>query len=61
MPILDEAALKEFHPLVKSVPTRIGKKQIKTLRDLEKTLLFLAPASIPNVVTGCAFAHGVWR
>jgi len=42
-PILAEAALKEFHPLIKAVPKRIGNKQIKTLRDLEKTLLFLAP------------------
>ena len=60
-PILEEAALKEFHPLIKAVPTRIGNKQIKTLRDLEKTLLFLAPASIFMTISDCAFAHGVWR
>jgi hypothetical protein len=27
------------------VPLRIGDKEIKTLRDLEKTLIFLAPVS----------------
>lgn len=44
-PILREEALKDFHPLIKGVPQRIGKKEIKTLRDLEKTLIFLAPVS----------------
>ncbi|EMC93185.1 hypothetical protein BAUCODRAFT_113280, partial [Baudoinia panamericana UAMH 10762] len=42
-PILDEKALQEFHPLVERVPERIGNKDIKTLRDLERTLIFLAP------------------
>lgn len=44
-PILLEDSLKEFHPLIRSVPKRIGKKEIKSLRDLEKTLIFLAPVS----------------
>ncbi|KAF2723112.1 hypothetical protein K431DRAFT_283279 [Polychaeton citri CBS 116435] len=42
-PILREASLKEFHPIIKDVPKRIGNKEIKTLRDLEKSLIFLAP------------------
>ncbi|EME48795.1 hypothetical protein DOTSEDRAFT_40082 [Dothistroma septosporum NZE10] len=42
-PILHEESLKEFHDLIKSVPSRIGDKEIKNLRDLEKTLIFLAP------------------
>ncbi|USW47616.1 Putative Zinc finger C2H2-type [Septoria linicola] len=42
-PILKETALSDFHDLIKSVPIRIGDKEIKTLRDLEKTLIFLAP------------------
>lgn len=42
-PILAEPALKEFHPLIKDVPRRIGAKEITNLRDLEKTLIFLAP------------------
>ncbi|KAK3053440.1 hypothetical protein LTR09_005609 [Extremus antarcticus] len=42
-PILAEEKLQEFHPLIKDVPARIGKKEIKNLRDLEKTLIFLAP------------------
>ena len=44
-PILAEESLKEFHPLVKEVPSRIGSKAITNLRDLEKTLIFLAPVS----------------
>lgn len=42
-PILREPSLKEFHQLVKDVPHRIGSKEIKNLRDLEKTLIFCAP------------------
>ncbi|KAK1081367.1 hypothetical protein LTR48_007498 [Friedmanniomyces endolithicus] len=43
VPILNEQALKDFHPLIEKVPKRIGNKEIKTLRELEKTLIFLAP------------------
>lgn len=42
-PILREQSLREFHQLIKDVPHRIGTKDITTLRDLEKTLIFLAP------------------
>jgi hypothetical protein len=42
-PILAEECLKDFHSLVKDVPRRIGEKNIRNLRDLEKTLIFLAP------------------
>ncbi|KAF1839915.1 zinc finger transcription factor ace1 [Cucurbitaria berberidis CBS 394.84] len=42
-PILAEESLKDFHPLIKDVPRRIGEKNICNLRDLEKTLIFLAP------------------
>lgn len=45
-PILNEPALKDFHKLVNQVPRRIGDRQITNLRDLEKTLIFLAPVSI---------------
>ena len=45
-PILREQSLKDFHPLVRGVPRRIASRQITTLRDLEKTLVFLAPVSI---------------
>jgi hypothetical protein len=44
-PILAEETLKDFHPLIKDVPRRIGEKSICNLRDLEKTLIFLAPVS----------------
>ncbi|KAJ5668503.1 uncharacterized protein N7477_007073 [Penicillium maclennaniae] len=43
VPLLKEPKLKPFHPLVQSVPARIVNKQITCLRDLEKTLLWLAP------------------
>ncbi|KAL1590406.1 hypothetical protein WHR41_00930 [Cladosporium halotolerans] len=42
-PILREPSLKEFHQLLKDVPHRIGSREIKNLRDLEKTLIFCAP------------------
>ncbi|KAJ5336859.1 uncharacterized protein N7506_004881 [Penicillium brevicompactum] len=45
VPILKEPRLKPFHSLVRSVPQRIINKQIVCLRDLEKTLLWLAPNS----------------
>ena len=46
-PILKEEALKDFHPLIEDVPARIGAKFITNLRDLEKTLIFIAPVSAP--------------
>jgi len=59
LPILKEETLKEFHPLIKDVPNRIGNKEIKNLRELEKTLIFLAPVSERvRVKSNCAFAHG---
>ncbi|RDI89344.1 hypothetical protein Vi05172_g647 [Venturia inaequalis] len=42
-PILHEESLKEFHPLIEDIPRRIGARFISNLRDLEKTLFFLAP------------------
>jgi len=59
VPILREAALKEFHPLIKDVPVRIGKKEIKNLRELERTLIFLAPVSQGIRIPLSAFTHGV--
>lgn len=43
IPILREKRLEPFHPLVKGLPQRIGQREITCLRDLEKTLIFLAP------------------
>ncbi|KAK4545724.1 hypothetical protein LTR36_002678 [Oleoguttula mirabilis] len=56
-PILREAALQEFHPLINSVPERIGNKEIKNLRDLEKTLIFLAPRTIRVLHTTVTTLH----
>jgi hypothetical protein len=47
--------LKPFHPLVRSIPQRIINKQIVCLRDLEKTLLWLAPVCLDIVLI-----HGYW-
>ncbi|KAL8986997.1 MAG: hypothetical protein Q9177_003761, partial [Variospora cf. flavescens] len=44
-PIIAEASLKNFHPLVRGIPYRVGRKEITCLRDLEKVLLWLAPVS----------------
>lgn len=55
-PILREESLKEFHPLIKDVPHKIGNKDIKNLRDLEKSLIFLAPVSDRNLSAISAFS-----
>lgn len=57
-PILREESLKEFHDLIKTVPERIGDKEIKNLRDLEKTLIFLAPVSLDVLSVDGAIAYG---
>ncbi|KAL2352206.1 hypothetical protein BJ546DRAFT_988868 [Cryomyces antarcticus] len=56
-PILEEKSLQAFHPLLKDVPRRIGQKHITSLRDLEKTLVFLAPVSQRVRVTDCPLAY----
>ncbi|KAF2088301.1 hypothetical protein K490DRAFT_73249 [Saccharata proteae CBS 121410] len=56
-PILREPSLKEFHPLINQVPHRIGSKDINNLRDLEKTLIFLAPVSSDDSCLDDAVAH----
>ncbi|KAJ5702328.1 Zinc finger C2H2 [Penicillium malachiteum] len=57
VPILKEPKLKPFHPLVKSIPTRIVNRQIVCLRDLEKTLLWLAPKFSSSPHTYLNFAE----
>lgn len=44
-PLLATPSLKDFHPLVRDCPRRIHQKEIVCLRDLEKTLLLMAPVS----------------
>jgi uncharacterized C2H2 Zn-finger protein len=55
-PLLDEASLVDFHPIVRDCPRRINEKEIVCLRDLEKTLVFMAPVSDSrdDVVSGVA-------
>ena len=50
-PILGEERLKDYHGLIGDIPHRIGDRAITCLRDLEKTLIYLAPVSTK-------FAHG---
>ncbi|KAI9797382.1 MAG: hypothetical protein M1825_006011 [Sarcosagium campestre] len=58
-PILRGSALKEFHPLVRDIPRRISEKEILCLRDLEKTLLFLAPVSACSSLDKLGFAYWI--
>jgi hypothetical protein len=44
-PLLAKPSLKDFHPIVRDCPRRIHDKEIVCLRDLEKTLVFMAPVS----------------
>jgi uncharacterized C2H2 Zn-finger protein len=60
-PILAEESLKEFHPLIQDVPRRIGEKNICNLRDLEKTLIFLAPVSGIRYLSESAKAYCIFR
>ena len=58
VPILKEKSLKDFHPLVKGIPIRVGRKEITCLRDLEKVLLWLAPVSGFHQIRERRLAHG---
>ncbi|PHH75478.1 hypothetical protein CDD80_2348 [Ophiocordyceps camponoti-rufipedis] len=42
-PLLARADLKDFRPVVTEIPRRVKSKDIVCLRDLEKTLIFMAP------------------
>lgn len=56
-PILAKPSLKDFYPIIRDCPRRINEKEIVCLRDLEKTLVFMAPVSdlhSDDVVRGVA-------
>lgn len=53
-PLLERSTLKDFEPIVLDIPRRIRSKEIICLRDLEKTLVFMAPVS--QLLTD----NGVW-
>ncbi|KAK8056812.1 Zinc finger transcription factor ace1 [Apiospora rasikravindrae] len=44
-PLLAKPSLKEFESIILDCPRRIQENQIVCLRDLEKTLIFMAPVS----------------
>jgi hypothetical protein len=60
-PILAKSSLKDFHPIVRDCPRKIHDKEIICLRDLEKTLMFMAPVSELQVDVGWGVAHWFWR
>ena len=51
-PLLAKQSLKDFHPVVLACPRKIQSKEILCLRDLEKTLLLIAPVSELRVNKG---------
>lgn len=51
-PLLEAETLKDFQPIILDVPRRIRSKDIICLRDLEKTLVFMAPVSKLSNDTG---------
>ena len=57
LPILKEGTLKAFHPLIRTIPYRVGRKEITCLRDLEKVILWLAPVSGSRHVRERSLAH----
>ncbi|KAH8593667.1 hypothetical protein B0O99DRAFT_515434 [Bisporella sp. PMI_857] len=56
-PLLAKGSLKDFHPVVRDCPRRINEKEIVCLRDLEKTLIFMAPVSETRDNVALAIAH----
>ncbi|KAL8952961.1 MAG: hypothetical protein Q9222_001180 [Ikaeria aurantiellina] len=56
-PIIAESSLKDYHPLVRGIPYRVGRKEITCLRDLEKVLLWLAPVSESIALGARSLAH----
>ncbi|KAH7176806.1 hypothetical protein EDB81DRAFT_602076, partial [Dactylonectria macrodidyma] len=49
-PLRAKPTLKDFEPIVLDVPRRIQSKEIICLRDLEKTLIFMAPEMTKDAV-----------
>ncbi|KKF93614.1 Zinc finger transcription factor ace1 [Ceratocystis platani] len=45
-PLISKPSLKDFRSIVLDVPRRISTHRISCLRDLEKTLIFMAPKAI---------------
>ncbi|KAI8965937.1 hypothetical protein F5Y11DRAFT_310857 [Daldinia sp. FL1419] len=48
-PLLGDSSLKDFRDIVYDCPRRIQEDQIVCLRDLEKTLIFMAPNNAKSV------------
>ncbi|KAI9681190.1 MAG: copper-binding transcription factor [Caeruleum heppii] len=56
-PILRSPSLKDFHPLIRDIPRRVIEKEILCLRDLEKTLVYLAPGGASSSKSYLSFAE----
>ncbi|KAL2888564.1 Zinc finger transcription factor ace1 [Ceratocystis lukuohia] len=51
-PLISKPSLKDFRSIVLDVPRRISTHRISCLRDLEKTLIFMAPVSQTVSISG---------
>lgn len=56
-PLLAKPSLQDFHPVVQDCPRKFYDKEIVCLRDLEKTLILMAPVSKPRVGAPSGIAH----
>ena len=56
-PLLATSSLKDYHPIVRDCTRRINEKEIVCLRDLEKTLIFMAPVSDTQDYVARGVAH----
>ncbi|TWU74563.1 copper-binding transcription factor [Metarhizium rileyi] len=50
-PLLEKTSLNDFKPILDDVPRRIRSKDIICLRDLEKSLLFMAPKTAKSAAS----------
>ncbi|KAG9239959.1 putative zinc finger transcription factor ace1 [Calycina marina] len=48
-PLLAKSSLKDYHPIVRDCTRWINEKEVVCLRDLEKTLIFMAPERTKTV------------
>lgn len=61
-PLLQNGTLEDFHPIVRDIPSRIKRREISCLRDVEKALVLLAPVSReipPQASPRPGVAHGL--
>lgn len=60
-PLLSKRSLKDFQDVLRDCPRRMHSKEIVCLRDLEKTLVFMAPVSNVESVVEKIVTHPFWK